>query len=70
MYLDDYKRWCEADLEDAALTAELESVAGNDEEIKERFAVALKFGTAGLRVFALPVVSSILTAEIPLLASS
>ena len=49
MYLDDYKRWCEADLEDAALTAELESVAGNDEEIKERFAVALKFGTAGLR---------------------
>ena len=49
MYLDDYKRWCEADLEDAALTAELESVAGNDEEIKDRFAVALKFGTAGLR---------------------
>ena len=49
MYLDDYKRWCEADLEDPALSAELESVAGNDEEIKERFAVALKFGTAGLR---------------------
>ena len=49
MYLEDYKRWCEADLEDAALRAELEAVAGNDEEIKERFAVALKFGTAGLR---------------------
>ena len=49
MYLDDYKRWCEADLEDPALSAELESVAGNDDEIKERFAVALKFGTAGLR---------------------
>ena len=49
MYMDDYKRWLEADLEDAALKAELEAVAGNEEEIKERFAVALKFGTAGLR---------------------
>ena len=37
------------DLEDEALSAELETIAGNDEEIKERFAVALKFGTAGLR---------------------
>lgn len=49
MYLDDYQRWCEAKLEDEALVKELESVAGNDDEIKERFAVALKFGTAGLR---------------------
>jgi len=49
MFLEDYKRWCEADLEDPALTAELESIAGNEEEIKERFAVALQFGTAGLR---------------------
>ena len=49
MYLDDYKRWMETDLEDAALKAELESIEGNDEEIKDRFAVALKFGTAGLR---------------------
>lgn len=49
MYMDDYKRWMEADLEDPALKAELESIAGNEEEIKERFAVALKFGTAGLR---------------------
>lgn len=49
MYLDDYKRWCEAELEDAALTKELEEIAGNDDEIKERFAVTLKFGTAGLR---------------------
>ena len=49
MYMDDYKRWCETQLEDAALTAELESIAGNEDEIKERFAVALKFGTAGLR---------------------
>ena len=49
MYMEDYKRWCETKLEDAALTAELEAIAGNEDEIKERFAVALKFGTAGLR---------------------
>ena len=39
----------EADLEDPALAEELRSVEGNEEEIKDRFAVALKFGTAGLR---------------------
>ena len=49
MYMEDYKRWCEAQLEDEALTKELEAIAGNENEIKERFAVALKFGTAGLR---------------------
>ena len=49
MYMEDYKRWCETQLEDAALTKELESIAENEGEIKERFAVALKFGTAGLR---------------------
>ena len=49
MYLDDYKRWKETDLEDAALKEELISIEGKEEEIKERFAVALKFGTAGLR---------------------
>ena len=49
MYMDDYKCWLEADLEDAALQAELEAIAGNEEEIKDRFAVALAFGTAGLR---------------------
>ena len=49
MYLEAYKRWMEADLEDVALKAELESIEGNEEEIKDRFAVALKFGTAGLR---------------------
>ena len=49
MYLDDYRRWQEARLDDPALTAELAAIAGNDNEIKERFAVALKFGTAGLR---------------------
>ena len=49
MYMDDYKRWMEAELEDAALTTELQSIEGNEEEIKDRFAVSLKFGTAGLR---------------------
>lgn len=49
MYMDDYKRWLETDLDDAALKTELEAIAGNEEEIKDRFAVALKFGTAGLR---------------------
>lgn len=49
MYMDDYKRWTSARLEDPALTEELKKIAGNEDEIKDRFAVALKFGTAGLR---------------------
>ena len=49
MYLDDYKRWMDTELEDPALTEELKGIEGKDDEIKERFAVALKFGTAGLR---------------------
>ena len=49
MYMDDYKRWLQASLEDPALTEELKKIEGQDEEIKDRFAVALKFGTAGLR---------------------
>ena len=49
MYLDDYKRWAAADLEDAKLTQELRDIEGNEDQIKERFAVSLKFGTAGLR---------------------
>ncbi len=49
MYMDDYRRWLSAELEDPALTEELKSIQGREEEIKDRFAVALKFGTAGLR---------------------
>ncbi len=49
MYLDDYKRWSQTQLEDPALTRELQEIAGDELQIKERFAVALKFGTAGLR---------------------
>ena len=49
MYQEEYKRWLAADLEDADLKPELAKIEGNDDEIKDRFAVALKFGTAGLR---------------------
>ena len=49
MYMNDYKRWSEFSLEDPDLIAELANIAGKEEEIKDRFAVALKFGTAGLR---------------------
>ncbi|MBO5588428.1 MAG: phospho-sugar mutase [Anaerovibrio sp.] len=49
MYQNEYKRWMSFDLEDCDLYPELAKVEGNDEEIKDRFAVSLKFGTAGLR---------------------
>ena len=49
MYQDDYKRWLEADLEDFDLKKELLDIKDNDDAIKDRFAVALQFGTAGLR---------------------
>lgn len=49
MYLEEYKRWLAADLEDADLNPELARIEGNDEEIRVDFAVSLKFGTAGLR---------------------
>jgi phosphoglucomutase len=49
MYLKEYERWLAADLEDADLKPELTKINGNDEEIKDRFAVSLQFGTAGLR---------------------
>ena len=42
MYQEEYKRWLAADLEDADLNPELSRIEGNDEEIKDRFAVALK----------------------------
>ena len=49
MYQDDYKRWLAADLLDFDLKKELQDIEGDDEAIKDRFAVALAFGTAGLR---------------------
>ena len=49
MYKAEYERWHGYDLCDPDLAAELDSVQGDEDDIKERFAVALKFGTAGLR---------------------
>ena len=49
MYKAEYERWLATELEDKDLVPELLSVQGDDEAIKDRFAVALKFGTAGLR---------------------
>ena len=44
-----YERWLNAQLDDPDLKPELGSIRDNENEIRERFAVALKFGTAGLR---------------------
>jgi len=49
MYNAEYKRWLTADLNDADLAPELNRIRGNEDEIKDRFAVSLQFGTAGLR---------------------
>ncbi|MCD8155960.1 MAG: phospho-sugar mutase [Clostridiales bacterium] len=49
MYQEEYKRWLAADLEDPDLKPELSRIREDDNEIKERFAASLKFGTAGLR---------------------
>ena len=49
MYQDDYSRWLQADLVDFDLKKELQDISGDDEAIKDRFAVSLAFGTAGLR---------------------
>ena len=49
MYQDEYERWLHAELQDVDLKTELQNIDGDDDAIKERFAVALKFGTAGLR---------------------
>jgi len=49
MYREEFERWISFDLEDPDLLPELTKVKDNDDEIKDRFAVSLKFGTAGLR---------------------
>ena len=49
MYMDEYERWLAQELDDADLRPELLSIQGLEEEIKDRFAVELSFGTAGLR---------------------
>ena len=49
MYKEEFDRWLSFDLEDPDLLPELTKVKDDDGEIKDRFAVSLKFGTAGLR---------------------
>ncbi len=49
MYQEEYRRWLDAELLDCDLKTELLSIEGDDEAIRDRFAVSLKFGTAGLR---------------------
>ena len=49
MYKEEYERWLGHDLEDPDLLPELLKIKDNDDEIKDRFAVSLQFGTAGLR---------------------
>ncbi|WP_274941414.1 phospho-sugar mutase [Chordicoccus furentiruminis] len=49
MYQDEYRRWLQADLADCDLHNELRQIEGDEEAIRDRFAVSLQFGTAGLR---------------------
>ena len=49
MYKKEYERWLAHNLEDPDLMPERLRIKDNDDEIKDRFAVSLKFGTAGLR---------------------
>ncbi len=48
-YQSKYQHWAESTLIDDATKQELKAMAGNDSEIKERFACDLEFGTGGLR---------------------
>jgi phosphoglucomutase len=47
-YLETYARWLDA-VKDPALLEELNTIKGDDAQIKERFFADLPFGTAGLR---------------------
>lgn len=48
MYNKEYQRWLD-NITEEDLLAELKSIEGNDEQIKDRFLLNLEFGTAGLR---------------------
>ena len=48
-YKKEYERWKKMDMPDFDLTRELQLMDGKEEEIKEHFARALEFGTAGIR---------------------
>ena len=42
MYQEEYKRWLEADLEDADLSPELARIEGNDEELQQNDLLSLR----------------------------
>ena len=47
--MSEYERWLAQKLDDPDLTAELEAIRDQPEEINDRFYCNLDFGTAGLR---------------------
>lgn len=49
MHIIRYNRWLDHSMEDADLTAELHSIKDDADAIRERFAIDLSFGTAGMR---------------------
>lgn len=53
-YRERYGIWMEKLPEDDPLRTELEALAGDEKEIRERFIQDLQFGTAGLRVSSAP----------------
>ena len=48
-YKESYKAWLENPYFDEDTKKELQAIANDDNEIKERFYTDLEFGTAGLR---------------------
>ena len=48
-YRDEYRKWLKMFENDAETVKELESIAGDEKEIEDRFYTGLAFGTAGLR---------------------
>ena len=49
MFMTEYERWLNTELDDPDLTAELRAVRGKPDEINDRFYRNLAFGTGGLR---------------------
>ncbi len=49
MHIIRYNQWLQQRLEDPELTAELHAIQNEPEAIRERFAIDLSFGTAGMR---------------------
>ena len=48
-YMKIYEEWLSSPYFDEDTKAELRAIAGNEDEIRERFYMDLEFGTAGLR---------------------